>query len=67
MGLLGYQEELGTIGQSFQTAKNMCWLVAGLYLLSAVMQLIGIAFIYNLNKKKVDEMTADLEARRTQN
>ena len=29
--LIGYQEELGTIGQSAQTASNMCWLVAILY------------------------------------
>ncbi len=64
MGALGYQEELGTIGQSFQTSKNMCWLVAGLYLFSAVLQFIGIALIYNLNKKKVDAMTAELEAKR---
>lgn len=65
MGALGYQEELGTIGQSFQTSKNMCWLVAGLYLFSAVLQFIGIALIYNLNKKKVDAMTAELEAKRS--
>ncbi|MBO5463040.1 MAG: MFS transporter [Clostridia bacterium] len=64
MGALGYQEELGTIGQSFQTSKNMCWLVAGLYLFSAVLQFIGIAIVYNLDKKKVDTMTAELKAKR---
>ena len=64
MGALGYVSELGTIGQSFQTAKNMCWLVAGLYLFSAVLQFIGIAVIYNLDKKKVDTMTSELEKRR---
>jgi len=64
MGALGYQEELGTIGQSFQTSKNMCWLVAGLYLFSAVLQFIGIAVVYNLDKKKVDTMTAELKAKR---
>ena len=64
MGALGYQEELGTIGQSFQTSKNMCWLVAGLYLFSAVLQFIGIALVYNLDKKKVDTMTAELKAKR---
>ncbi len=64
MGALGYVSELGTIGQSFQTAKNMCWLVAGLYLFSAVLQFIGIAVIYNLDKKKVDTMTAELGAKR---
>ena len=64
MGALGYQSELGTIGQSFQTSKNMCWLVAGLYLFSAVLQFIGIAVVYNLDKKKVDTMTAELAAKR---
>ncbi len=64
MGYLGYEEKLGTIGQSFETAQNMCWLVAGLYLFSAVLQFIGIALIYNLDKKKVDTMNAELEARR---
>lgn len=64
MGALGYQEELGTIGQSFQTSKNMCWLVAGLYLFSAVLQFIGIAVIYNLDKKKVDTMTEELAVKR---
>ncbi len=64
MGALGYEEKLGTIGQSFQTSQNMCWLVAGLYLFSAILQFIGIAVIYNLDKKKVDTMTAELEAKR---
>ncbi len=59
---LGYEEKLGTIGQSLETARNMCWLVAGLYLFSAVLQFIGIAVVYNLDKKKVDTMTAELEA-----
>ncbi len=65
MGVLGYQSELGTIGQSFQTSKNMCWLVAGLYLFSAVLQFVGIAVIYNLDKKKVDAMTTELAAKRS--
>ncbi|MBO7178196.1 MAG: MFS transporter, partial [Clostridia bacterium] len=64
MGALGYIEELGTGGQSAQTAHNMCWLVAGLYMLSAVLQFIGIAFIYNLDKKTLDKMNDDLSASR---
>lgn len=66
MGVLGYQSELGTIGQSFQTSKNMCWLVAGLYMLSAVLQFIGLAVVYNLSKSKVEEMTAELEKKRAE-
>lgn len=63
MGAIGYIEELGTGGQSAQTAHNMCWLVAGLYMLSAVLQFIGVAFIYNLDKKTLDKMNADLSAK----
>ncbi|MBR3588444.1 MAG: MFS transporter [Clostridia bacterium] len=66
MGVLGYQSELGTIGQSFQTSKNMCWLVAGLYMLSAVLQFVGLAVIYNLSKSKVSEMTEELEKKRAE-
>ncbi|MBR5233721.1 MAG: MFS transporter [Clostridia bacterium] len=64
MGVLGYQSELGTIGQSFETSHNMCWLVAGLYLFSAVLQFIGIAVIYNLDKKTLEKMNSELEASR---
>ena len=64
MGALGYVEKLGTIGQSEQTAYNMCWLVAGLYLFSAVAQFLGLAFVYNIDKKTLETMNAELEARR---
>lgn len=60
MGALGYVSELGTIGQSADTAHNMCWLVAGLYLFSAVVQFIGVALIYNLDKKTLEKMNAEL-------
>ena len=60
MGVLGYDSKLGTIGQSAGTAQNMCWLVAGLYLFSAVLQFIGIAVIYNLDKKTVEQMGKEL-------
>jgi len=63
MGVLGYEAKLGTIGQSAATAHNMCWLVAGLYMFSAVVQFIGIALIYNLDKKSLDKMTAELAER----
>lgn len=63
MGMLGYDGALGA-DQPFAVAENMKWLVAALYTFSAVVMFISIAFIYNLNKKKVAEMTADLESRR---
>ena len=63
MGWLGYNSKLGTIGQSAETAQNMCWLVAGLYLFSAVVQFIGITLVYNIDKKTLEQMTADLAER----
>ncbi len=64
MGALGYVSKYGTIGQSAQTAHNMCWLVAGLYLFSAIMQFIGLALIYNLDKKTLNQMNEELAARK---
>ena len=63
MAALGYDGELGA-AQPFEVAENMKWLVAALYTFSAVVMFVSIAFIYNLNKKKVAQMTAELEARR---
>ena len=63
MGLLGYDAKLGTIGQTAQTSHNMCWLVAGLYLFSAVVQFIGLAIVYNLDKKTLEKMSAELAER----
>ena len=64
MGWLGYQAKYGTIGQNATTAHNMCWLVAGLYLFSAVLQFIGLAVIYNLDKKTLNQMNEELKARK---
>ncbi len=64
MGFIGYNSKLGTVGQSMQTAYNMCWLVAGLYLFSAVLMFVGIAFVYNLDKKSMKKMAEALEERR---
>ena len=66
LGVLGYVEELGTTGQTAEMAHKACWLVAGLYLFSAVMQFVGIGLIFNLDKKTLAKMNADLEARRAQ-
>ena len=63
MTALGY---VGTLGanQSPETALNMRYLVAVLYLVSAVMQFVGLSLIYNLNKKNLAKMTEELKARR---
>ena len=63
MGALGYVSKYGTIGQSAATAHNMCWLVASLYMFSAVLQFIGLALIYNLDKKTLNKMNAELTKR----
>ncbi len=67
MGFLGYNEKLGTGGQNLATATNMCWLVAGLYVFSAVVMFIALKFVYNLDKKTMAQMNAELEERRKAN
>ncbi|MBQ9964578.1 MAG: MFS transporter, partial [Clostridia bacterium] len=64
MGLLGYVSDLGTGGQSAATTYNMCWLAGGLYMFSAVVQLIGLGLVYNLDKKTMEQMNTELAARR---
>ena len=64
MGALGYVSANGTGGQTLQTATNMCWLVSGLYLFSAVLMLVGLAVVYNLDKKTMAQMTEELAARK---
>lgn len=56
---------LGYVGanegnQTAEVALNMRYLVAGLYLFSAVMQFVGLSLIYNLDKKTLAKMNADL-------
>ena len=63
MTWLGY---VGTLGanQTPETALNMRYLVAALYLLSAAMQFIGLSLVYNLDKKNLAKMNEELNARR---
>jgi GPH family glycoside/pentoside/hexuronide:cation symporter len=61
MVALGYSE-INAGNQLFSVALNMRYLVAALYLFAAVMQFIGLALIYNLDKKTLARMTADLNA-----
>ncbi|MBQ2806134.1 MAG: MFS transporter [Clostridia bacterium] len=56
---------LGYVGankgnQTIQVATNMRYLVAALYLFSAVLQFLGLALIYNLDKKKLAQMNREL-------
>ena len=63
MTALGY---VGANGgqQTIEVATRMRYLVAGLYLFSAVLQFIGLSLIYNLDKKTLEKMTAELEAKK---
>ena len=65
--LIGYEESLGTIGQSAETAGRLCWLVAGLYMFSAICQFVGVALIYNIDKKTLATMKQELTERREAN
>ena len=49
---------------SWDVAVNLRVLVAALFLISAVMQFIGLALVYNLDKKTLAKMNAELEERR---
>jgi len=62
MAGLGYSE-INAGNQLFSVALNMRYLVAALYLVSAVMQLVGLGLIYNLDKKSVEKMNAELAER----
>ena len=51
---------------SWDFAVELRTLVAILFLASAVMQFIGLALVYNLDKKTLEKMNADLAVRRTE-
>ena len=56
------------VHEDFQVAINMRILVAVLYLVAAIMQFVGLALIYNLDKKTLATMNEELAARKaTQN
>ena len=63
MAALGYVGANGG-NQEFAVALNMRYLVAALYLFSAVMQFVGLALVYNLDKKNLAKMTEELAARK---
>ena len=49
---------------SWDVAVNLRTLVAALFLASAVMQFVGLALVYNLDKKTLAKMNEELEVRR---
>ena len=61
---------LGYVGtdegnQAWQVAVNMRYLVAGTFLFSALLQFIGLGLVYNLDKKTMEQMNAELAERHT--
>ncbi len=62
---LGYVGELEA-NQSAATAMNMRYFVPALYLVSALLQLIGLGLVYNLDKKSCAKMKQELDARHGQ-
>ncbi len=63
MAGLGYVGANGG-NQTAEVALNMRYLVAALYLFSAVMQFVGLGLVYNLDKKTLQKMTDELNARK---
>ena len=51
---------------SWDVAVNLRYLVAVLFLVSAVLQFIGLALVYNLDKKTLEKMNKELDARKNQ-
>ena len=62
---LGYDGALGA-AQSAATATNMRYFVPAMYLVSALLQLVGLGLVYNLDKKACAQMKQELDARRGQ-
>ena len=62
MAALGYSEYHAG-NQLFTVALNLRYMVAGLFLFSALAQLIGLSLIYNLDKKTLEQMNTELKAR----
>ena len=46
--------------QAWEVAVNMRYIVAATYMFSAILQFIGLGVIYNLDKKTLAQMNADL-------
>ncbi len=49
---------------SWDVAVNLRVFVAAMFIVAAVMQFVGLALVYNLDKKTLEKMNAELEERR---
>ena len=59
---VGYNAILGP-DQPAQIATNLRYLVPGMYLVGTVLALVAYGLIYNVDRKTLDQMNVDLEAR----
>lgn len=64
MGVMSFVCNPHDLSQTFADAHDMCWLVAGLHMVSALLLLVGLALVYNLDKKKLELMNSELASRR---
>lgn len=62
MAALGYVEA-NEGNQTYDVALKMRYLLAALYLFSAIAQFVGLALIYNLNKSLTERMKSELSER----
>ena len=47
-----------------EVATNMRWLAAGAYCVSGLIMFLGLAVVYNLDKKTLAQIQEDLAARK---
>ena len=62
-GALGFVESMGG-QQTFEVALRMRYQAAAFYFISGLLQFIGLGIVYNLDKKTMAQMQADLAARK---
>lgn len=64
-GALGFVESMGG-QQTFEVALRMRYQAAAFYFIAGLLQFVGLALVYNLDKKTMAQMQADLAARKAQ-
>ena len=61
--LIGYNADLGA-AQPMEVATGLRYLVPAVYMIAAALQLLGYGLVYNLNKKTLAKVQADLSERK---
>jgi len=63
-GALGFVEANGG-NQTFEVALRMRYQAAAFYVVAGILQFVGLAIVYNLDKKTMAQMQEELKARRS--